>query len=164
MSPSSATFTHFMPSHLFVLRSIITLPSYPCEIHNVFFMVLPTPLTEWLSNTSTCTSLEWGNHKTATKVVLLVCSNYHITCNTQVCMLVCFYSNYYLFAIFYSLTTQISITYLTIKIFISGHENICLQFCLPVSYRVVSMLSNKPGLGSVCVCVCARTCVCRCYE
>jgi len=77
-------------------------------------------------------------------------------------LLVCFYSNYYLFAVFYSLTTQISIIYLNIKKFISEHENICLQFCLPTSYGVVSMLSNKPRLGSVCVCMCVCVCVCVC--
>jgi hypothetical protein len=85
MSPSLATFIHFMPSNLFVLRSIVTLPSYPCEIHILFLMALPTPLTEWPSNASKCTRIEWDNHKTATKVVLLVCSNYHITHTTQVC-------------------------------------------------------------------------------
>ena len=84
MTPSSATFIHFMASHSFVLRSIITLLSYPGEIHNVFLMALPT-LAEWLSNTSKCTSLECGSHKTATKVVLFVCSNYHITRTTQIC-------------------------------------------------------------------------------
>lgn len=89
-NPHVSILSYIYPLHAFPF--ICFKPFYVYNItflsmwdSHVFHMALPTPLAEWLSNTSKCTSLECGHHKKATKVVLLVCSNYHITCTTQVC-------------------------------------------------------------------------------